>query len=99
MLAFIRGKSSRALLLTVVCALSASRGGLQTASQRSTPAAPVASVEAAPVILRPVLRLRRVQWPRLGDGLRGYFGLGVTGYVDRIAFHEGQMVRKATFCS
>ena len=91
MQAFIKEKSSRALLLAILSASSVAVGCKQT--PHATPAVSVASVEAAPVITRQV---------RVSDEFNGrvwatdYVDIRprVTGYVDRIAFHEGQMIRK-----
>jgi multidrug efflux system membrane fusion protein len=91
MQAFIKEKSSRALLLVILSASSAAIGCKQTPN--ATPAVAVASVEAAPVITRQI---------RVSDEFNGrvwatdYVDIRprVTGYVDRIAFREGQMVRK-----
>src|ERR1700753_1423868 len=91
MQAFIKEKSSRALLLAILSASSAAVGCKRPPN--ATPAVAVASVEAAPVITRQV---------RVSDEFNGrvwatdYVDIRprVTGYVDRIAFREGQMVRK-----
>ena len=91
MQAFIKEKSLRALLLTILCVSSAAVGCKRTPN--ATSAVSVASVEAAPVITRQV---------RVSDEFNGrvwatdYVDIRprVTGYIDRIAFHEGQMIRK-----
>jgi len=88
---FMKEKSSRALLLGILCALSAAVGCKQ--KPNAAPPVAAASVEAAPVITREV---------RVSDEFNGrvwapdYVDIRprVTGYVDRIAFREGQMVQK-----
>ena len=90
MQALIKETSSRALLLAILCASSAAVGCKQTPN--ATPAVAVASVEAAPVITRPI---------RVSDEFNGriwatgYVDIRprVTGYVDRIAFSEGKTGR------
>lgn len=91
MQAFIKERSSLALVLTISCASFAAIGCKQVPDAK--PQVSVASVEAAPVITRQV---------RISDEFNGrvwatdYVDIRprVTGYVDRIAFHEGQVVRK-----